>query len=702
MLATDLDRTAHATTTVPGSAETTLRPPAVPLIAVDPYFSVWSFSDVLTDQWTRHWTDATHALAGLVRIDGVCWRFMGPRAGQAMEQVSLEVMPTRTRYRFRAAGVELCLTFATPALPDDLDLFSWPLAYVDIAVTPTDGRTHEVALYVSVCGQLAVDSNGQHLTWSRYRFGAVESVAIGSQDQQLLRRCGDNVRIDWGWCHLVCPPQPGSRLGFAVQDDAIDDFAAGRPFSEVDDVSFPRPGTDGWPKVYAAFATTTVGAGAPCERRLVVAYDDVKSIEYFHRRLPAYWRRDGKGFAQLLIEAVARHDEILARCAAFDEELTRDLHAAGGQGYAKLCALSYRQCTAAHKLVADIDGTPLYFSKENFSNGCIATVDVTYPSAPFFLLLNPALLEAQLVPILAYAASPRWKFPFAPHDLGCYPHANGQVYGGGERSEKDQMPVEECGNMLLLVAALTKAVGNTRLAEAYWPQLTLWARYLREQGYDPGLQLCTDDFAGHLAHNTNLSLKAILALAAYARLCAQRGLETEAAEWRQLAIDQSRHWLAEAADGDHYKLTFDKPGTWSQKYNLVWDRLLDLHLFPESVAKLEVAHYRRVQGIYGVPLDSRRDYTKLDWIVWSATLTGDRADFDALVDPVVRWANETTARVPLTDWYSTVSGKQEGFQARSVVGGLYIKLLDDAAVWRKWSRIPAQAHAQARAAGASA
>jgi hypothetical protein len=349
---------------------------------------------------------------------------------------------------------------------------------------------------------------------------------------------------------------------------------------------------------------------------------------------------------------------------------------ARGPAYAAIAVLAYRQTLAAHVLAADTDGTPLHFSKENFSNGCIGTVDVTYPGAPFFLALNPALLKAQLRFIMDYASMARWPWPYPPHDIGQYPLANGQVYGGQEQTEFRQMPVEESGNMILLLAALARAEGNAGFSRPYWPLITKWANYLREKGLDPDNQLSTDDFAGHLAHNTNLSLKAITALGAYHQLAQKLGQPAGPAVARTMAKD----WIRMARDGDHYKLTFDKPGTWSQKYNLVWDRLLSLDLFPPEVARDEVAYYIKIQKKYGVPLDNRNTYTKLDWIVWSATLTEDRASFQQLIAPVHRFLHESPSRVPMTDWYFTDTGEQRGFQARSVVGGVYIKLLADQ--WR--------------------
>jgi hypothetical protein len=649
------------------------RPPATPLVACDPYFSIWSAADKLTDADTVHWTGKPHPLAARVRIDGVSYRVMGatPADMPPMQQTRLRVLPTRTIYAFESAGVALTLTFLTPALPDDLEVLAQPITYVTCEFRAVDGQTHQVQLDFEASGLLAVNTPPQPVLAEVENHGPLVAARIGSQEQAVLAKRGDDIRIDWGYFYLAVPQGDGVRCSLKAPAGPVAQTLAEPAAAES----------------LAAVVSLDLGrvADQPVSRWLLVAYDDLYSIQYMKKNLRPYWRRNGWEASELLQAAAAAYPSLVERCAAFDQELMADLTAAGGEQYALLAALAYRQCFAAGKFVADDNGQPLQFCKENHSNGCIGTSDVFYPMAPQFLLLGPTLAKSFLVPFMNYAASERWTFPFAPHDLGQYPHANGQRYGGGETSEKNQMPVEESGNLLLLMAAVAQMEGHADFAGLYWPQLTQWAEYLKAKGFDPENQLCTDDFAGHLAHNVNLSAKAICALGAFAKLCELRGESTQAAQFRRVAQDFAARWVQEADDGDHFRLAFDRAGTWSQKYNLVWDRILGLNLFPASVLRKELDHYQRVQNEYGLPLDNRQTYTKLDWILWTATLTQDRDDFQALVAPVFKFLHETPDRVPMTDWYFTDSGRRRGFTARPVVGGVFLQLLYDRPLWAKYA-----------------
>jgi hypothetical protein len=667
------------------------RPPATPLITHDPYFSVWSNTDLLTASPTRHWTGSPQPITGLVRIDGKPHRFMGgdPREVPAMEQTSSTVTPTHTRYEFQAAGVDLQLTFFTPTILSDLDILSRPVTYIMWTAKSLDGASHDVSLFLDVNPVIAVNEPSQQVVYTRNQTATQNVLSVGSRDQNVLSRSGDNLRIDWGYFHLSIPKDEPSSS--AIAPHLMKSFAETGSLPNADTMDMPTHADRFSAHLGAVFPLGSVGT-QPVSRHVLVSYTESYAIQYLQRNLRPYWQRNNMPVEQMLDDAERDYGSLEARGTALDTELTADLVKAGGEHYAAICILAYRQAMAAHKLVADTDGSPFLFAKENFSNGDIATVDVLYPSAPFFLFLNPKLLEAQILPVLEYSALARWKFPFAPHDLGQYPLANGQEYGGGERTEDDQMPVEESGNLLILVDALARAEGNPHLAERFWPQLSKWAEFLKEKGLDPENQLTTDDFAGHVAHNANLSIKAISGLAAYADLARLLKHEAIAREYQATAKSYADKWVTMAQEGDHYKLAFNSPDTWSQKYNLVWDDLLGYNLFPKSVRETEMKFYLTKLNLYGLPLDSRADYTKLDWSIWTATLASTPEQFNAIVDPIYKWTNETPTRVPLTDWYDTKNGKQIGFQARSVVGGVFIKALADKSLTEKWRAKAAASH----------
>ena len=671
--------------------EQPFRPPAVPLVTSDPYLSVWSEADHLTDDVTRHWTHHPHSLISLIRVDGIASRLMGnePDSVPAMPQTSLEVTPTRSIYQFADAKVRVTLTFMTPALPDELEVLSWPLSYITWTVQSVDGSPHEVSLYDSTSSELAVNRTEEKVVCAREKPGSLTSklasslkttltlLHAGTAEQPVLGSSGDDHRINWGYVYAAARSrQSDSVIGGNAA--LLQAFVRDGEIPGQDDTRLPRPVTDQQPVLAFEFHLGEVKS-KPVTRQVIVAYDEIYSIKYFGVNLRPYWRRNGATPVTLLHEADKQFSRLEKRCIEFDRELTEDLTRAGGMRYARLCALAYRQGLAACGLAADANNQPLFFTKENTSNGDIATVDVFFPMDPVWILLSPTLAKSSLAPILSYAASWHWKFPNAPHDLGTYPFAPGRDDGG------EGMPVEESGNMLILCDAICQAEGGTGFVTPWWPQLTQWAKYLEQYGLDPETQLCTDDFMGRLAHNANLSIKAILGLAAYGDLCQRRGDTATAAQYAQMAKADAAHWMQAANDGDHSRLAFDKPGTWSQKYNLVWDRILGLNVFPPEVARTEVAYYKKMLEPYGLPLDSRKKLTKTDWSVWSATLADNNGDFQALISPIYDYMNQTTRHVPLADSYVTTNLNSTGFHARPVVGGLFIKLLTDRAAWQKWA-----------------
>ncbi len=661
------------------------RPPAVPLVTVDPYMSVWSFTDNLYDSQPVHWTGQVHAMSGMINIDGKSYRFMGAESlcPETVRQVELEVKPTQTTYKFEAEGVELKLRFTTPFLPSDFRLLVSPVTFLSYEVRSLDSSSHDVSIYFDVSAEWVVNDPNQEVLWRRIpeKIAGMELLQFGSKDQPILAESGDNRRIDWGYLYVGLPATEGNRSVIATANDARDSFVKDGTIGQNDDKNMPRPANKDWPVIACTMNVPGVKA-EPIQRVLILAYDDIFSIEYMYHRLRPWWAKEYGSFEAMFAECASSYENILDRCDAFDKELLADARKLGGEQYARLISVAYRHTLASGKVVVGPDGTPWFFHKECFSNGCMATVDVSYPASPFFALFSPVLLEGMTAPVFAYAASGKWPYQFAPHDVGQYPKGNGQAYHG-TRLDK-QMPVEECGNMILMTAAAAKAEGSAKFAAGHWELLTQWAGYLRAKGLDPENQLCTDDFTGHLAHNANLSLKAINALGAYGMLCEMLGKTEQAKDYRKTAQEMAAKWVQMADDGNHYRLTFDKPNTWSMKYNLVWDKLLGLNLFPNTVAQKEVAYYLKKQNKYGLPLDNRSEFTKTDWLVWSATLADSQEDFKRLIEPLYRFVQETPDRVPFTDWYWTNTGKLRGFRARPVIGGIFIKFLSEPELWQKW------------------
>ena len=626
------------------------RLPAIPLLASDPYLSIWMPADTMTQTDACHWSGPAKPIRGVLTVDGAACRFLGAGPEPEADLTELKVTATRTCFTSEFAGVRLETCVASPALPQDLDLLSMPVTLVTLSAVSLDGAEHDVRVKLHLSDRLCYDGDIRPaMSGASFVLNGKNTAWCGQTTQKPLSHSADHSTIDWGYLYLSADGET-TLVGDGLQ------------------------------------TCCSLSAGGPAAH-LIIAYDDIASINYFGDLCKPWYRRDGRQITDA-IRCVQEHfDTILNDCARLDARLAEDARNAAGEDYERLVNAAWRHTFAAHKLIATPAGVMAFLSKENDSNGCIGTVDVSYPSIPIFLKYCPELVNALCRPVLEFASMPVWTEDFAPHDVGRYPLATGQVYaarrhvGQGECyppyylypagtdvwDVRYQMPVEECGNMLIMLEAGRAFGADPALAKQYRSLLDTWVQYLVKYGEDPDEQLCTDDFAGHLAHNVNLAAKAIVGVACYARLT---GEESYAKQAKTMA----EHLLEKIGDKGNTPLTLDGQG-WSMKYNLLWDKVLGLSLMPESFYAAETASYLPRINTYGLPLDSRADYTKSDWICWTARMADDAAVRTALIAPIAKELRETTSRVPFSDWYDTKTGRYVAFIARSVQGGIFALML---------------------------
>lgn len=638
------------------------RAASIPLIMHDPYFSIWSSSDHLYDADTVHWTGKRQQIRGYLTVDKTVYCFMGDKEfHQILPQISLDVTATATTYTFENDKVRLCCRFTSPLILSDPLLVSRPCTYIDFMVEKKNADNVKLDFIVSA--DLVRQEKDEVAGFAGTFKQDFSYASMGRMRQQPLGSSGDHTTIDWGYVYLAGNDK--STITYDAANEVIRCQAA--------DLN----------------GQTT----------LILAYDDLASINYFGEWRKAYWTTKYKTILEAISAAFADQKKVYKQASEIDCEIEAKAKKIGGDEYAFLCVMSYRHAIAAHKLITDEDQNLIFLSKENDSNGCIGTVDVSYPSVPLFMLYNTEYVKGMLRPIFRFADCDVWTYDFAPHDVGRYPYAWGQVYGRSDEENKrfrsenqfvyppyymypsgsnvyglrDQMPVEECGNMLIMTAMVCRMEQNVSFALPYMETLKKWREYLIRYGADPGEQLCTDDFAGHLSHNTNLSVKAIMGIEGYAQIAALAGEKDEAKKYHKIAVDMASDWEKRAKADDHYQLVFGegKKDTWSLKYNLIWDKLWKSGLFSDEVYEKELAYYKKKANRYGTPLDSRAAYTKSDWILWCAAMDNTAA----LIQPVAAYLKETTTRVPFSDWYQTDSGMYCYFIARSVQGGIFMPML---------------------------
>lgn len=660
--------------------------PAYPLFVKDPNFSLWSAGDSLAETDVKSWWGERKPVYGFVKTEEGTFCFLGnfndvKNCGvKRAEQTAVSVSSFTTDYEFKAGKAAVKVSFVSPLLLTDTELTSMPACYINYEVK--GAKSAEVSLFVNrrICYNDIRENSDKEVRGGVVRGKGCEAAFLGLKRQAYLSNNDDAIGADWGYFYLACDfARVTDDMGMAAY------LSAG-----IKEFSF-----DGAEKYMVA----TGGKSG----RIIMAYDDIVAIDYFGDFRKTLYLEN-----HTVLDAIEyvteKGDEIDGRLAEFDSELKARAKTVSEDYYAILAA-SLRQSVAAHKTVRDKDGNLLFLSKENCSNGCIATVDVSYPSIPLFLLYNVELVKGMMRPILKFADMPVWTYDFAPHDAGTYPACCGQVYAGKRDGSayhanytkdgwcqthfplyslpanfdaydmKYQMPVEECANMLVMFAACYRYDGDISFFRENKEVCAKWVEYLVKYGLKPENQLCTDDFAGHLSNNLNLAIKATVGIGAYAQLLKADG-DDGADEYGKIAKDFAAEITAFSAKFAHSPLTWDgDENSFSLKYNLAFDKILKLNLFPESLYESETDYYAEISNEFGVPLDSRKSYTKCDWICWAAALTDNAEKKAKIIAPLARFLVASPVRVPFTDWYDTQTGAQCGFQARSVVGGCFILLM---------------------------
>ncbi|KAI9155289.1 putative glutaminase [Paramyrothecium foliicola] len=745
------------------ASASTLHPPVLPLIVRNPYLSTWlgNARDYPWKHWPIFWTGEEIGFSVMAyRPDN---KTVYPLLGRAYDSLrrdadyvildpiyngaSFDASTTNLTYSLGITSdpdsvVNVTLSFLSPITPTSTFRQSLPAAYMAVHL---QGEGN-ISLYTDVNGQWVTGSRNNEIQWRLLDSQTVEessaplkSWAVSRRTEQLLAESSD--RAEWGTLRFSGPQDAHHQAGTSAI--LRQQFVNHGKLLDTIDNNF-RKVMDEEP-VFAFSKTFSLGKPSNDSSKepghssilfsLALVQDPV--VQFAAARGLTYMRPLWASFIPTADTMIAYHyndfQTAFTLARNYSQQLDTDAKRLGTPGFEQIIALSARQVLGA----TQFSGTPedpILFLKEISSNGNFQTVDVIFPAFPFFLYTNPKWLAYLLEPLIEHQLSGQYPNDYSMHDLGThFPNATGHLDGRDE-----YMPVEECGNMLIMALALVNALTDqTKLIPGglssglrvswdneaedalhdpspsvrqsiakdwahrgyrLWKQ---WTGYLVRESLIPRNQLCTDDFAGWLANQTNLALKGIIGIRAMSQIAELVGEHDDARHYRNISDAYITQWqeYGFSRDGTHAKLSYTWYGSWTTIYNLYADALLCFHIpsqstqeqagdqkplqknsdklfIPNKIYSKQSTWYYAVLQRYGLPLDSRHLYTKSDWQLFAAAVASQKTR-NAIIEAIALWVTETVTDRPLTDLYDT---EGEGdfspvrFMARPVVGGHFASL----------------------------
>lgn len=434
--------------------------------------------------------------------------------------------------------------------------------------------------------------------------------------QQQIEFSETNQQADWGYWYYSTNNEAGLTHQSGSDDVVREQFINNGRLTNQEDTRF-RAIQDEFP-VFGFAVNMGQISGPVCEGKstlFMLSLHQEACITFAgasgNVTLPCMWTNYFDSEPEAVSYFYADFEEVSAESTTFDGQVQQDSVAAGGQDYATLTTLSARQAFGTLAYVNSPD-EPLVFMKEISSNGDIQTVDVIFPFHPIALYTNPDIIRYLLDPLFINQEAGLWPLQFSIHDLGFFPNATGHSDGIAENQ-----PVEECGNMLIMVLAYYQRTKDASYLSQHYDILKQWNSFLVDEALIPENQISTDDFASSLANQTNLAIKGIIGIQAMAQIAEITGNTQDSQNFTNIAKDYVNRWMdfgiAQTSGNftrPHTTLTYGANDTYSLLYNLYSDRLLGLDLVPQEVYDMQSDFYQEVFERYGVPLDTRATRTK--------------------------------------------------------------------------------------------
>ncbi|KAI5899416.1 DUF1793-domain-containing protein [Schizophyllum commune H4-8] len=634
-----------------------INPPALPLAVRTPYLSAWlpqgtdgsGSGRALNDEWPSFWRlDETFGWAGFVKVDGAAYSFLG--------------------------SVNLTINFLSPIEPDDLVRQSTPFSYMAVTAASTDGAPHSVQVYSDISGEWLVGDTTRVANWTTTTTGGTLIHQAQLKDQTPFAELDD--RVLQGSVYYALQDAGSSTYQTGQNTVVRAQFIDNGSLANTQDTDF-RAIRDDWPVFGLAQDLGDVSTTA--SEPVVFAIGHVRDpvINYIQpdgtmQGRSYYWRSKYDSVTELITAFLSDYPYALARATTLDAQIRKDAEAISPE-YADIVELSMRQSFGATEItISGSEGAwntsdVLMFIKEISSDGNLNTVDIIMPAWPVFVYTNIDYCKYLLLPLLDYQASGQYPNKYAVHDLGAhYPVADGHNDG-----QDEPMPIEESGNMVIMLLDYTQRSGDTSLIDTYSDLLDQWGAYL--VGNMPFLadQLATTDFAGSLPNQTNLAVKGIIALEAMSVIKEKYQSDEEAAKsYHDTAASYLTTWQEHgiSADGSHLTLEYGNHTTDVLAYNLAMDKLLGLDFIPDSVNDMQSAYYATNTAKYGFPIDSRTAYTSAQWMIWT-TLSTTSAVRDQFITALHAWLTSGITQAPFGDRFLDDTGANSGNRGRPVVGG---------------------------------